>query len=71
MKALEFHTRVTRKGIVIPEEIKNRLDSLEEKVIKVIFLYEEESKEEKVLKEYSLKKYLDGYDDQDMVYDSL
>ena len=71
MKAIEFKARVTKKGIIIPDEIKDTLDTLEEKVIKVIFLYEEESKEEKALKEYALNKFLDGYDDEDMVYDSL
>jgi bifunctional DNA-binding transcriptional regulator/antitoxin component of YhaV-PrlF toxin-antitoxin module len=71
MKAIEFKSRVTKKGIVIPDEIKDALGTLEEKVIKVIFLYEEENKEEKGLKEYALKKFLEGYDDEDMVYDSL
>ncbi len=71
MKALEFNTRVKKRGITIPEEVKNRLDSLEQKVIKVIFLYEDESNGEKALKEYSLKSFLEGYDDEDMVYDSL
>lgn len=71
MKALEFSSRVTKKGITIPEEIKNTLDSLEEKVIKVIFLYEEENMEEKGIKEYALNKFLEGYDDEDKVYDSL
>lgn len=71
MRALEFNSRVTKKGITIPEEIKDTLDTLEQKVIKVIFLYEDDSKEEKSIKEYSLNKFLEGYDDKDMVYDSL
>ncbi len=71
MKAIEFKSRVTKKGIIIPEEIKDTLITLEEKAIKVIFIYEEESKEEKGLKDYALKKFLEGYDDKDMVYDSL
>jgi hypothetical protein len=71
MKAIVFKSRVSKKGIIIPDEIKDTLATLEEKVIKVIFIYEEESKEEKGLKEYALKKFLEGYDDEDMVYDSL
>ena len=71
MKAIEFKSRVTKKGIIIPDEIKDTLATLEEKVIKVIFIYEEESKEEKGVKEYALNKFLEGYADEDMVYDSL
>lgn len=71
MKALEFRTRVSKSGITIPQDVKKTLDSLNEKVIKVIFLYEDENEEEKELKKYALKNYLEGYDDEDMVYDSL
>lgn len=71
MKALEFTTRVKKKGIAIPEEVKQHLGSLEEREVKVIVLYEEEGKEENALKRYSLERFLEGYAEEDKVYDEL
>lgn len=71
MKALEFKSKISKKGLVLSDQVKKTLASWEEKEVKVILLLEEEEDQEKELKTYAVKKFLDGYDDRDMVYDSL
>lgn len=71
MKALEFKSKISKKGLVLSDQVKKTLASWEEKEVKVILLLEEEEDQEKELKTYAVKKFLDGYNDRDMVYDSL
>ena len=71
MKALEFKSKISKKGLVLSDQVKKTLASWEEKEVKVILLLEEDEDQEKELKTYAVKKFLDGYDDRDMVYDSL
>ena len=72
MKALEFKSKISKKGLVLSDQVKKTLASWEEKEVKVILLLEEEEEDqEKELKTYAVKKFLDGYDDRNMVYDSL
>ena len=56
---------------MLSDQVKKTLASWEEKEVKVILLLEDEEDQEKELKTYAVKKFLDGYDDRDMVYDSL
>lgn len=71
MKALEFKSKIYKKGLVLSDQVKETLASWDEKEVKVILLFEEDEDQEKELKTYAAKKFLDGYDDRDMVYDSL
>lgn len=56
---------------MLSDQVKETLASWDEKEVKVILLFEEDEDQEKELKTYAAKKFLDGYDDPDMVYDSL
>ncbi len=56
---------------MLSDQVKETLASWDEKEVKVILLFEEDEDQEKELKTYAAKKFLDGYDDRDMVYDSL
>lgn len=42
MKALEFKSKISKKGLVLSDQVKKTLASWEEKEVKVILLLEEE-----------------------------
>lgn len=56
---------------MLSDQVKETLASWDEKEVKVILLLAEDEDQEKELKTYAVKKFLEGYDDPDMVYDSL
>jgi hypothetical protein len=71
MKAIEFKSKISKKGLLLSDKVKENLASFEDKEVKVILLIEEDEDRENELKTYAVKKFLEGYDDRDMVYDSL
>ena len=52
-------------------DLRKSLERRNERLKTAKLLEEEEEDQEKELKTYAVKKFLDGYDDRDMVYDSL
>ncbi len=68
--AIEFKSKISDQKLLLNKEVVQLLRLYEDRrEVKVILLFEEE--EEKKIKEYTLNRFIAGYDDQVMVYDSL
>ena len=64
MKAIEFETTLNSDGMItVPEEFKQ---SLYEKNMKIIVLYEEKNE----WNQLTTVQFLEGYDEEDAIYDS-
>ncbi len=67
MKAIEFETTLNSDGLItVPEEFKQ---SLYEKNVKIIVLYEEKN-EKNEWNQLTTAQFLKGYDEEDAIYDS-
>ena len=70
MKVLGFKTKIYHKELIISDEIKESLTELNEREVKVILLFEDESSHEDKSRKYILNKFLEGYDEEDRIYDN-
>lgn len=69
MKALEFSTQIANNAIEIPDNIKVELKDKIKKV-RVILLIEDEPEDEKSWKKVTTKQFLEGYSEDDSIYDN-
>ena len=72
MKAIEFTTRITGNLIEIPNQLQSELTPNEEKLVRVIVLFEDPEKNEDLLiKKASATHFFEGFEVSDSIYDQF
>lgn len=71
MKAFEFTTKIKKNKIDIPSKLQNEIAQSEDGAARVIILLEESPvRDEAVLGQIVVEKFLQGYDKADAIYDT-